>query len=110
LRDQCVTALEDFKAVDIRVLDVRQFSSWGDYLIIASGTSSRHVAAMADRLQKQLRQAGHHVLGVEGRRTAEWVLLDYGEVVVHLMRPAARSFYDLEGLWGAWESLEQAGS
>ena len=92
-------ALEYLKAVDPVVLDVRELSSIMDWLIVASGTSSRHVKSLADNVIMKARQQGVRPLGVEGERVGEWVLVDFGDVVVHVMQPAARSFYDLERLW-----------
>ena len=92
-------ALQDLKAVDPVVLDVRELSSVMDWLIVASGTSSRHVKSLADNIMMRAKQQGLHPLGVEGQRVGEWVLVDFGDVVVHVMQPAARNFYDLERLW-----------
>ena len=92
-------ALEDLKAVDPVVMDVRSLSSVMDYLVIASGTSSRHVKSLADNVLMKAKEQGLRPLGVEGERVGEWVLVDFGDVVVHVMQPAARSFYDLERLW-----------
>ena len=92
-------ALEDLKAVEPVVLDVRSLSSVMDYLIVASGTSSRHVQSLADNVLMKAKDQGVRPLGVEGERAGEWVLVDFGDVVVHVMQPAARSFYDLERLW-----------
>ena len=92
-------ALEYLKAVDPVVLDVRELSSVMDWLIVASGTSSRHVKSLANNVIMKARQQGVRPLGVEGERVGEWVLVDFGDVVVHVMQPAARSFYDLERLW-----------
>ena len=92
-------ALEDLKAVDPIVLDVRELSSVMDWLIVASGTSNRHVKSLADNVMMKAKQQGLRPLGVEGERVGEWVLVDFGDVVVHVMQPAARSFYDLERLW-----------
>ena len=92
-------ALDDLKAVQPVVLDVRSLSSVMDYLIVASGTSNRHVKSLADNLLMKAKEQGVRPLGVEGERVGEWVLVDFGDVVVHVMQPAARSFYDLERLW-----------
>ena len=92
-------ALKDLKAVDPVVMDVRSLSSVMDYLVIASGTSSRHVKSLADNVLMKAKEQGLRPLGVEGERVGEWVLVDFGDVVVHVMQPAARSFYDLERLW-----------
>ena len=91
-------ALDDLKAVEPVVLDVRSLSSVMDYLIVASGTSSRHVKSLADNVLMKAKDQGVRPLGVEGERAGEWVLVDFGDVVVHVMQPAARSFYDLERL------------
>ena len=92
-------ALDDLKAVEPVVLDVRSLSSVMDYLIVASGTSSRHVKSLADNVLMKAKDQGVRPLGVEGECAGEWVLVDFGDVVVHVMQPAARSFYDLERLW-----------
>ena len=92
-------ALDDLKAVEPVVLDVRSLSSVMDYLIVASGTSSRHVKSLADNVLMKAKDQGVRPLGVEGERAGEWVLVDFGDVVVHVMQPAERSFYDLERLW-----------
>ena len=92
-------ALDDLKAVEPVVLDVRELSSVMDWLIVASGTSSRHVKSLSDSVIMKAKEQGVRPIGVEGERVGEWVLVDFGDVVVHLMQPAARSFYDLERLW-----------
>lgn len=99
LRDAVVAALDDLKARDLRVLDVRGLTDITDYMVVASGTSDRHVKALADHVQEALGARGVKPLGVEGEEAGEWVLLDYGDVVAHVMRPAVREFYDLEKLW-----------
>lgn len=92
-------ALEDLKAQESVVLDVRELSSVMDWLIVASGTSSRHVKSLANNVIMRAKEQGVRPMGVEGERVGEWVLVDFGDVVVHVMQPAARSFYDLERLW-----------
>lgn len=98
-----VDALEDLKAVDIVRLDVRKLSDFTDYMIIASGRSARQVAALAENVVTKVKQAGEMPLGVEGLRGGEWVLVDLCDVVVHVMQPEVREFYQLEKLWGGRE-------
>ena len=99
LKQAVVTALEDAKGRDIRELDVRPLTDITDWMILVSGTSSRHVLAVADSVRTQVKRLDIAPLSSEGESTGDWVLLDYGDVVVHVMLPDARSFYDLEGLW-----------
>jgi len=94
-----VTALEDIKARDITVLDVRKLTSLYDTLIVASGDSARQVKALAQNVRDKLKEAGAQIIGVEGEETGEWVLVDAGDVVVHVMQPAVRAYYNLEELW-----------
>ncbi len=101
LKNLVVAALEDLKGVDIRILDVRGKASFTDLMVIASGTSDRHVKSLAGKVQEKAREAGEKPLGVEGERDGQWVLIDYVDVVVHVMSPAMREFYNLEKLWGA---------
>lgn len=92
-------ALLDVKAKDILELDVSAISNVADYMVIASGTSTRHIKALANNVAEEARKAGFRPLGMEGERDAEWILIDLGFVVVHVMLPTARKFYDLESLW-----------
>lgn len=92
-------ALEDMKAVNVQVLDVRRLSDIFDTLVIASGNSDRHVRSIADRVVQKAKQAGYRPLGVEGGKTGEWLLVDLGDYVVHVMLPRVREFYGLEKLW-----------
>jgi len=94
-----VAALEELKVVDLKVLDVRRIASFTDLMIIASGTSSRHVRALADKVIERCKAAGVRPLGLEGERDAEWILVDLGDIVVHVMSPAMRDYYNLEKLW-----------
>lgn len=91
--------LDDFKAIDIQVIDVSEVSSYADALVVASGTSNRHVRAMAHSLMDAVRAAGVRPVGLEGEQFGEWVLADLGDVVVHVMQPQVRDFYQLEKLW-----------
>lgn len=99
LKQQVITALEDLKAQNIVVLDVKDTTSVTDYMIIASGTSSRQVAALARSVQDAVREQGFQPLGIEGLDAGEWVLVDLGDILVHVMQPEIREFYDLEKLW-----------
>ena len=94
-----VSALEDVKGVDIRVLDVHDRSNITDFMVIVSGTSNRHVKSLADRVVEEAKKAGVPPIGVEGEQGGEWVLVDLGDVVVHVMQPQVREFYSLEKLW-----------
>jgi ribosome-associated protein len=99
LKNLVVNALEEIKAVDLKVLDVRGAASFTDFMVIASGTSDRQVKALADNLIEKCKLAGARPLGVEGERQAEWILVDLGDIVVHIMKPDVRDFYNLEKLW-----------
>ena len=92
-------ALDDLKAADIHVLDVRHLTTVTDTMVVASGRSDRHVRAIAGAVVEQCKRAGHRPLGVEGERSGEWVLVDLVDVVVHVMLPRVREFYNLEKLW-----------
>ncbi len=99
LCDLVVDALEDVKATDIVKLDVRELTTVTDYMIVASGTSNRHVKALADAVADKAREAGHRPAGIEGEDGSEWVLLDLQDTLVHVMLPRVREFYNLEKLW-----------
>jgi ribosome-associated protein len=103
-----IDALEDIKAQDITTIDVRGKTSITDFMVIASGTSSRHVKSLVDNVLEKVKEQGVRPLGSEGLDTGEWALLDLGDIVVHVMLPTARQFYDLERLWqGAEQSRAQ---
>jgi len=103
-----VAALEDIKAQDITTIDVRGKTSITDFMVIASGTSNRHVKSLVDNVLEKVKEKGVRPLGSEGLDTGEWALLDLGDIVVHVMLPTARQFYDLERLWqGAEQSRAQ---
>lgn len=93
-------SLEDDKADDVVVIDLTQKSTMADFMVIASGRSSRQVGAMADHLREKLKDAGHGNVGVEGMGRCDWVLIDGGNVIVHIFRPEVRAFYNLEKMWG----------
>ncbi|MEM7406187.1 MAG: ribosome silencing factor [Pseudomonadota bacterium] len=94
-----VDALDELKAVDIKVLDVRELTTVTDYMVVASGTSGRQVRALSENLQKRSKEGGVTLLGIEGERDAEWVLVDLCDVVVHVMNPTSRETYQIEKLW-----------
>ena len=94
-----VDALDDGKANDVVKLDVRNMTSVTDTMIVASGTSNRHVKSLANNIAEKAREAGHKPIGVEGEVGGEWVLLDLDDVLVHVMLPKVREFYNLEKLW-----------
>ena len=99
LQSIVVSALEDLKARDVLVLDVRGLTSIADSMVIASGTSDRHVRSLAENVIEKCRESGHKPRGVEGLKDGEWVLVDLQEILVHVMRPSTRAFYNLEKLW-----------
>jgi ribosome-associated protein len=106
-----VAALEDVKAQDILVIDVREKQSITDCMIIATGTSSRQINAMLDKVRENVKAKGYKPLGEEGKGDSDWVLLDIDTVIVHMMTAAARQFYDLERLWqGAEQSRAVSGA
>ncbi|MEQ8514286.1 MAG: ribosome silencing factor, partial [Chromatocurvus sp.] len=99
LKALVVDALEDLKAVNLASIDVRGLTDVMDWMIVASGNSNRHVKSLADNVSVEAKGAGFMPLGVEGMDAGEWVLVDLGDVVAHIMLPATRDFYDLERLW-----------
>lgn len=102
-----IDALNSLKAQDLSTIDVRNQSSFTDFMVISTGTSSRHVNAMVDAVVLDAKGRGVQVLGVEGRKTGDWVLIDLGDVIVNVMQRTAREFYDLERLWGMSGSPQQ---
>lgn len=101
LKNLVTSALEDFKAIDIHEIDVSGQNPLTDLFVIASGNSTRHIKSMAENLIFRAKSAGCPPLGVEGDRDSEWVLVDLNDVIVHLMLPQTRAFYNLEKLWEA---------
>ena len=105
-----VRALEDVKGVDIVCMDVSGITTITDWMVIASGNSDRHVKSLADNVLNAARAAGVRPLGIEGERDGEWVLIDLGDVIAHVMLPRVRDFYKLEKLWDhAGDSDQHAG-
>jgi ribosome-associated protein len=102
------SALEDMKAVNVKVLDVRGLTDIADTLIVASGTSDRHVRSIADHVIEQAKRNGFRPLGTEGEREGEWVLVDLQDIVVHVMLPRVREFYGLERLWDAGPVMHES--
>jgi ribosome-associated protein len=103
-------ALADMKAVDVRVIDVRGANDVADFMVIASGTSDRHLRAIADRVVQMAKASGQRPLGVEGLEQGEWVLVDLPDVMVHVMLPRTREFYQLEQLWTPAQPVAAANS
>lgn len=101
-----VDALEDIKAQQLVVLEVAELTNIADHMIIASGTSGRHLKAMANDVIEKIKESGELPIGVEGMDTGEWVLVDLGDVLVHLMLPEVRGHYDLESLWSVKPSKQ----
>jgi ribosome-associated protein len=99
LQDVVLDALADMKAVDIKALDVRGLTDITDTMVVASGTSDRHVKSIADRVVQRCKEAGFRPFGLEGERDGDWVLVDLHDVVLHVMLPRVREFYALEKLW-----------
>jgi len=99
-------ATQGKKSFDVRILDLREANAFTDFFVIATGTSDRHVRALANAAIEAAHDYGERPLGVEGEETARWVLIDLGDVLVHLFQHDARAFYGLERLWGEAESIE----
>jgi ribosome-associated protein len=99
LADVAIAALDDMKAVNVRVIDVRKLTDITDTMVIATGTSDRHVRSIAGRVVEKCKAAGFQPMGVEGERDGEWVLVDLRDILVHVMLPRIREFYGLEKLW-----------
>ena len=99
LRDLVVGALDDLKAKQITVINVTALTEVTDFMVIASGTSLRHMRSLVDQIVDSAKSEGVNILGVEGLLHGDWILIDLGEVVVHVMKPEARTYYELERLW-----------
>lgn len=107
LRDLAISILEDMKGIDIVNLDIQTLTSMADYMIICTGRSSRHLQAMADELALKAKVNKIHPIHVEGQGDSEWILVDLGDVIVHVMTANTRSFYDLESLWEPLKELRE---
>jgi ribosome-associated protein len=94
-----VRAAEEKQAKNIRVLDLREITSFADYFVVCTGSNSRQIQAVADEIQSRLKKQGEHASSIEGYQNAEWVLMDYGDFLVHVFSEKARDYYDLERLW-----------
>jgi ribosome-associated protein len=103
MKDTVVAAIEDIKGFDITVMDVTKLTSMTSYMIVASANSSRQTKAIADNVRTTLKEKGYSIRGTEGDKSGEWVLVDLDDIVVHLMIPATRAYYNLEQLWGEAE-------
>tara|TARA_B100000029_G_scaffold112096_1_gene104200 strand:+ start:1631 stop:1957 length:327 start_codon:yes stop_codon:yes gene_type:complete len=99
LLDVVLTSLDNGKATDVDIFDVKKITSMSDYILIASGNSRRQVNALADKLIQNVKENKFETLGVEGKAEGEWVLVDLGDIIVHIMHPSSREYYQLEKLW-----------
>jgi len=99
LLDVVLTSLDNGKATDVDIFDVKKITSVSDYILIASGNSRRQVNALADKLIQNVKENEFETLGVEGKAEGEWVLVDLGDIIVHIMHPSSREYYQLEKLW-----------
>ncbi|MDO9206203.1 MAG: ribosome silencing factor [Methylotenera sp.] len=104
MKQAVVDAIEDIKGFDITVMDVRKLTSMTSYMIVASANSSRQAKAVADNVREKLKEKGYQIRGTEGEKEGEWVLVDLDDIVVHIMVPTTRAYYNLEQLWGEAES------
>jgi ribosome-associated protein len=94
-----IAALEDIKAHDIQAIDVRKITSMFDWIVVASADSARQTNALARHVRDRLKESGSHIIGTEGEESGDWVLVDAGDIVAHVMQPAVREYYNLEELW-----------
>ena len=99
LKNLILETLEDSKALDPVAIDVNKYGVFTDYIVISSGTSNRHIHSISNAIIRSIKEKSFSVLGVEGKSSEDWVLVDAGDVVIHIMNEEARKFYDLEGLW-----------
>lgn len=110
LADVVVNTLSELKARDVEILEVSSMTSITDTMVIASGTSARHVKAISENLVQEVKKIGVSPIGVEGQSEGDWVLVDLGDVIVHVMLPRVREFYNLEKLWSAVEQSRKEGA
>jgi len=108
VKDAVVDALEDIKGFDITVLDVQKLTSMTSYMVVCSANSSRHAKSLADNVCVKLKEKGIDVRGLEGEKEGEWVLVDLDDIIVHIMLPATRAYYNLEQLWSEAETRRSA--
>lgn len=106
LKNLIEASLDDDKAENVVTIDLAGKSSFADYMIIASGRSGRHISTLADKLSSRLKQEDMPILSIEGKETGDWVLVDCGDIIVHLFRPEIREIYQLEKMWSAPAALE----
>lgn len=104
MKTAVVDAIEDIKGFDISIMDVRKLTSMTNYMIVASANSTRQCKAIADNVREKLKEKGFHIRGTEGEKEGEWVLVDLDDIVVHLMIPTTRAYYNLEQLWTEGEA------
>ncbi len=102
-----LTCLDDSKAEEVTTIDIREKSALADYMVVASGRSSRHVSAVSDHLLRELKSFGFKSIKVEGLQSSDWVLIDIGDIIVHIFRPEVREFYSLEKMWQMSASEEK---
>lgn len=103
MKQAVIDAIEDIKGFDIAVMDVRKLTSLTNYMIVASATSTRQAKAIADNVREKIKEKGYEIRGTEGEKDGEWVLVDLDDIVVHIMVPTARAYYNLEQLWAEGE-------
>ncbi len=108
LTELAIAALEELKANDVVKLDVTDLTAVTDFMVVASGTSVRHVRSLAEAVAEKSKEAGHRPVGIEGESGSEWVLLDLGDTLVHVMLPRVREFYNLEKLWSLTPSRDRS--
>ncbi len=104
MRAAVIDALEDIKGFDINAMDVRKLTNITSYMIVCSATSSRQAKAMGDNVREKMKEKGYEIRGTEGEKEGEWVLVDLNDIIVHIMVPTARAYYNLEQLWGDAEA------